>query len=87
MANQARLTKKQIFDEYPNQWVYIIDAEICEQTGSVISGIVMANSDSRQEMFRISEYHDGNAAIRFTGQNPNPKSLDIQSFVSLSQKS
>ncbi len=79
-SKNKRLTEKEIFNQYPNQWVYIIEPEICQETQSLISGVVMVNSESREEMFRRAEYHNGDAAIRFTGENPNPES--IQSFVS-----
>ena len=39
-----RLTAQEMVEKYPNQWLFIIEPEICEESNELISGIVQIHS-------------------------------------------
>lgn len=68
-----RLTTQEMVEEYPNQWLFIIEPEFCEETSELISGIVQTHSPSRDDIHKVSKEFIGGAAIRFTGEWTSPK--------------
>ena len=68
MANE-RLTLTEMEQKYPNEWLFIIDCEISENT-ELLSGVVAAHSDSRDAIHDVSGRYKGGAAIHYTGQLP-----------------
>ncbi len=70
MANaQGRMTLEEMYDAFPNQWLFITDPELSDNT-ELVSGIVSIFSDSRKEIIEASHMYDGDAAIRYTGDVP-----------------
>ncbi len=67
---KERLTIGQMKDKYPNQWLFIIDCEINENTTELVSGVVTVNSPSRHDVDKASSEYIGSAAIHFTGEIP-----------------
>lgn len=72
MASE-RLTAQEMVEKYPNQWLFIVEPEICEDTSELISGIVQTHSPSRDDIHKVSKEFIGGAAIRFTGEWTTPK--------------
>ncbi len=70
---RERLTTQEMVEKYPNQWLFIIEPAICEETDELISGIVQVHSSSRDDIHKVSKEFIGGAAIRFTGEWTNPK--------------
>ena len=68
-----RLKTQEMVEKYPNQWLFIIEPEFCEETCELISGIVQVHSPSRDEIHKVSKEFIGGAAIRFTGEWTGPK--------------
>lgn len=68
MSNE-RLTLEEIEQKYPNEWLFIIDCEISENT-ELLSGVVFANSKSRDDISEVSSNYEGSAAIHYTGGLP-----------------
>ena len=70
MANtQGRMTLKEMYDAFPNQWIFITHPELSDNT-ELVSGIVSVFSDSRKEIIEVSRKYNGDAAIRYTGDMP-----------------
>ena len=66
---QERLSIAEMTLKYPNQWLFIIDCEISENT-ELLSGIVSVHSTSKDKVNEASAAYEGNAAIRYTGEMP-----------------
>ncbi len=71
--NNKRLTVKEMFEKYPDQWLFIIEPEICENTSQLLSGIVQVQSSSRNVVHEASKKFVGGAAIKFTGDYSIPE--------------
>ena len=80
-----RLTEDEMFNKFPNQWLYITEPEIGEKTNQLITGIVVVNSQSRDVMVKKSKNIAGSYAIRFTGSYVIPETRS--SLISYSLKS
>ena len=68
MSNE-RLTLEEMMEKYPDEWLFIIDCEISENT-ELLSGVVVAHSQSRADIYDASGYYKGGAAIHYTGKLP-----------------
>lgn len=66
MTNE-RLTSEEMEQRYPNEWLFIIDCEISENT-ELLSGRVLVHSKSRADVYEASGHYQGGAAIRYTGK-------------------
>lgn len=65
-----RLTLDKMIEQYPNQWLFVVDPEINSETSELISGIVTARSDLRDDVYRELSTLKGGAVIRYTGEIP-----------------
>ncbi len=68
-SGKERMTLDQMYEKFPNQWLFVVDPEISENT-ELLSGVVDLVSDSREEIMKASDIYDGDAAIRYTGDIP-----------------
>lgn len=66
---QERLSIEEMVLKYPNQWLFITDCEISENT-ELLSGIVSVHSTSKEAVNKASAAYEGDAAIRYTGKMP-----------------
>ncbi len=66
---QKRLTIDEMVQQYPDQWLFIVDCEHSAST-ELISGIVAVHSPSRDVINKASAEYKGGAAIRYTGKPP-----------------
>ena len=66
---QKRLTIDEMMQQYPNQWLFIVDCEHSAST-ELISGVVAVHSSSREDIKKASAEYKGGAAIRYTGKPP-----------------
>ncbi len=66
---QKRLTIDEMVQQYPDQWLFIVDCEHSAST-ELISGIVAVHSSSREDIKKVSAEYKGGAAIRYTGKPP-----------------
>lgn len=66
---QKRLTIDEMVQQYPDQWLFIVDCEHSAST-ELISGIVAVHSSSREDIKKVSAKYKGGAAIRYTGKPP-----------------
>ena len=66
---QKRLTINEMVQQYPNQWLFIVDCEHSANT-ELISGVVAVHSSSREDIKKASAEYKGGAAIRYTGKPP-----------------
>ena len=66
---QERLSIEEMVLKYPNQWLFITDCEISENT-ELLSGIVSVHSTSKDVVNKASATYEGDAAIRYTGKMP-----------------
>ena len=66
---QKRMSIAEMAQLYPNQWLFITDCEISENT-ELISGIVSVNSPSRDVIYEALTNYKGVSAIRYTGKLP-----------------
>ena len=64
-----RMSIEQMMLKYPNQWLFITDCEISENT-ELISGVVSVNSPCRDVVYKALTNHEGESAIRYTGRLP-----------------
>ena len=55
--------------KYPNEWLFIIEPEIRENTTHLVSGIVQVHSKSRDDVYEASMKYKGDAAVRWTGDS------------------
>ena len=65
-----RLTRDEMVEKYPDQWLFIVDPEINNETSELISGIVTAHSDLRDNVYSELRTLKGGAIIRYTGEIP-----------------
>lgn len=65
-----RLTLNEMIEKYPDQWLFIVDPEINSETSELISGIVTARSDLRDDIYSELRTLRGGAVIRYTGEIP-----------------
>ena len=63
------LTIDQMVQQYPDQWLFIVDCEHSAST-ELLSGVVAVHSPSRDVIKEASAKHKGGAAIRYTGKPP-----------------
>ena len=68
MSNE-RLTLEEMEQKYPDEWLFIVDCEHSENT-ELLSGVVAAHSESRDDIYEVSGQYNGSAAIHFTGKLP-----------------
>lgn len=66
---KERLSIEEMVLKYPNQWLFITDCEISDNT-KLLSGVVSIHSQSKDEVNKVSASYIGNAAIRYTGKVP-----------------
>lgn len=66
---QRRMSIEEMTLKYPDQWLFITDCEVSENT-ELISGVVLVNSPSRDEVYKALTNHKGGSAIRYTGTLP-----------------
>lgn len=65
-----RLTLDEMIKKYPNKWLFIIEPEINNETAELMSGIVTAHSDLRDDIYSELRSFKGGAVIRYTGKIP-----------------
>lgn len=64
------LSLEQIYQQYPDQWVLIVEPELDENL-NVIRGYVLAHSPDQDEIYsQLSSTKNISAAIEYTGQVP-----------------
>ena len=61
------LTIEEMMRRFKDQWVLIVDPKISPDTTRIVSGRVMANSKSRDDIDRALTQHTGKCAIEFMG--------------------
>lgn len=66
---QRRMSIEEMMLKYPDQWLFITDCEVSENT-ELISGVVLVNSPCRDEVYKALTNHKGGSAIRYTGTLP-----------------
>ena len=66
-----RLTLDDMIKKYPDQWFFIVDPVINDDTSELISGIVTAHSDLRDDVYSELRKLKGGAVIRYTGEIPD----------------
>lgn len=66
--NNERLTVTEMYEKYPDEWLFIIQPKICKNTSQLLSGIVQVHSPSREIIHKVSKDFVGRAAIKFTGE-------------------
>ncbi len=65
MSNE-RLTLEEMEQKYPDEWLFIVDCEISENT-ELLSGRVLVHSKSEVDINETSMRYKGSAAIHYTG--------------------
>lgn len=65
MTNE-RLTLKEMEEKYPDEWLFIVDCEISENT-ELLSGVVAVHSELEADIHKASMTYKGSAAIHYTG--------------------
>ena len=68
MTNE-RLTLEEIEQKYPDEWLFIVDCEISENT-ELLSGCILVHSPSRADVYEASSRYKGGAAIHCTSKLP-----------------
>ncbi len=66
---KERMTIAEMELKYPNQWLFITDCEISENT-ELLSGVVSVHSKFKDKVNQASAAYKGSAAIRYTGKIP-----------------
>ena len=66
MTNE-RLTLEEMEQKYPDEWFFIIDCEISENT-ELLSGVVAVHSKSEDDIHETSRHYKGSAATHYTGR-------------------
>ena len=61
---RERLTIQEMVEKYPNQWLFIIEPDICEETNQLISGIVQVHSPSRDDIHKVSKGFIGGGSYK-----------------------
>lgn len=75
---EKRLTIEEMYEKYPDKWLFITDCEISENT-ELLSGIVSVHSPNKEDILEASSKYEGGAAIRWTGK-PDPNVVFIPSI-------
>ncbi len=70
IKTSERLTRDEMVEKYPDQWLFIVEPEINNETSELISGIVTAHSDLRDDVYSELSTLKGGAVIRYTGEIP-----------------
>ena len=68
MTNE-RLTLQEMEQKYPDEWLFIVDCEISENT-ELLSGVVAVHSKSEDDIHDASMHYKGGAAIHCTSKLP-----------------
>ena len=76
MTNE-RLTLEEMAEKYPDEWLFIVDCEHSENT-ELLSGRVLVHSKSRDDIHEASMHYKGSAAIRYTGEIPDPLKYQLE---------
>lgn len=76
MSNE-RMTLEEMEQKYPDEWLFIVDCEISENT-ELLSGVVAVHSPSRDVINEASGKYKGGAAIRYTGRMPDPLKYQLE---------
>ena len=76
MENE-RLTLGEMEQKYPDEWLFIIDCEISENT-ELLSGVVAVHSKSEDDIHEASRHYIGGAAIHYTGKMPDPLRYQLE---------
>ena len=58
--------------KYPNEWLFIIEPEISENT-ELLGGIVSVHSSVRDDIYDALDGFIGGAAVHYTGKMPEGK--------------
>ena len=66
---KERLTISEMYIKYPDQWLFITDCEINENT-ELVTGVVALCSDSMEKVYEASANYRGGAAVRYSGMMP-----------------
>ena len=64
-----RLTIAEMERKYPNEWLFITEPEISENT-ELLGGIVSVHSRVRDDIYDALDGFIGGAAIHYTGKMP-----------------
>ena len=70
--------------KFPDEWLFVVEPQICENTCQLLSGIVHVYSSSRDIVHKTSKEFFGNATIKFTGEYTNKQQR--HSLISYSLK-
>ena len=76
MTNE-RLTLKEMEEKYPDEWLFIVDCEINENT-ELLSGVVAVHSKSKAEIHEASMHYKGSTAIWYTGEMQDPLKYQLE---------
>ncbi len=68
-----RMTLEEMSKKKPNEWLFIIEPKTRENTTHLVSGIVQVHSKSRDDVSEASRKFNGDAAIRWTGDDTSQK--------------
>ena len=66
---QERLSIEEIYDKYPDKWIFISECQINAAT-ELVSGIVLYVGDLREEAYEMSATYEGIGAVRYSGELP-----------------
>ncbi len=66
MSNE-RMTIEEMVENYPDEWLFIVDCEHSENT-ELLSRRVLVHSKSRDDIYEASGHYKGGAAIHYTGK-------------------
>lgn len=71
-VNQTkRLTLKEIYQHYPNQWVLVINPEL-DSNLNLIEGEVIYNTSDKQDLYdHLYLCGDADSALEYTGDDSN----------------
>lgn len=62
-----RMTFDEIKKTYPNEWVLIAEPDT-DRSLRLVSGVVLAHSPHRDEVYKALKGRRGQHAVRFTGE-------------------
>lgn len=66
---KERLTIEEMEQQYPDEWLLIVDYELSENT-ELLSGRLIAHSKSRKKIRDISMNYTGRVAVHSTRKTP-----------------
>lgn len=64
--SDKKMTVKEMAKKYPNEWLFIVEPTIGENTTHLVSGIVKVHSKSPEDVYEASRKFCRDAAKRFT---------------------